>query len=99
MSETLHGYHQQPYTLDPTKDAAEADAPQAMGHLSWPDDSLADGVREAHEQLKETVEAETKAADEAAEKGEAAPGDLPTPIQARNAEADDERPKPKPKAR
>jgi hypothetical protein len=79
------GYHKQPFTLDPTKDEIPEDAPSAMGHLTDVHDTAA-AVREADQAHREQTEAETKARDEAAENGEAAPGDLPTPLQERNAE-------------
>jgi hypothetical protein len=69
-------YHAQPATLDPSQDVPEPDErPLAQGH----DEEAADEVAEAHEQHKETVEAETRARDEAAAKGEPAPGEPKQP--------------------
>jgi hypothetical protein len=49
--------------------------PLAQGH----DEEAADEVAEAHEQHKQTVEAEARAREEAAAKGEPAPGDPQQP--------------------
>jgi hypothetical protein len=69
-------YHAQPATLDPTQDVPEPDErPLAQGH----DEEAADEVAEAHAQHKETVEAEARARDEAAAKGEPVPGEPKQP--------------------
>lgn len=69
-------YHAQPATLDPTQELPEPDErPLAQGH----DEEAADEVADAHEKHKQAVEAEARARDEAAAKGEPVPGEPQDP--------------------
>jgi hypothetical protein len=66
------GYHQQPYTLDPTKEPLEEleNVPLAISH----DEDERENVEEAHVELREQVKAEQDARDQAAEAGDPEPG-------------------------
>jgi hypothetical protein len=69
-------YHAQPATLDPSQELPDQDErPLAQGH----DDEAASEVAEAHDKHREAVEAEARAREEAAAKGEPAPGEPQQP--------------------
>jgi hypothetical protein len=69
-------YHAQPATLDPSQELPDQDErPLAQGH----DDEASSEVAEAHDKHREAVEAEARAREEAAAKGEPAPGEPQQP--------------------